>query len=168
MQVMAVNEWLRSDKTFHIMRDHPSHNGERQFDCHLILLATMLRCMVNVPGYILAGLWGGKVQNDSIRDQWTEMGQAIFSSVPRSPWDFDQTLLRRIVWPYARRDAVQHDAYFCHYFQQFQPVRPFPTRRVQRSYVGWGPVRSNLTQTGITECPVRCRPKEHWLDWEFC
>ena len=33
---LAVDEWLKSDKNFHIMRDHPWHNTE-----------------------ILAGLWGG-------------------------------------------------------------------------------------------------------------
>ena len=28
LQVSAVGEWLESDRTFHIIRDHPSHNGE--------------------------------------------------------------------------------------------------------------------------------------------
>ena len=26
-EVAAVKEWLDSNQTFHIMRDHPSHNG---------------------------------------------------------------------------------------------------------------------------------------------
>ena len=27
-QVSAVNAWLEANRTFHIMRDHPSHNGK--------------------------------------------------------------------------------------------------------------------------------------------
>ena len=27
-QVAAVSDWLKTNKTFHIMRDHPSHNGK--------------------------------------------------------------------------------------------------------------------------------------------
>ena len=45
----AVDEWLNSDKLFHAIRDHPSHNG-----------------------VLLAGLWG--VKNYQNRDLVSELG----------------------------------------------------------------------------------------------
>ena len=45
----AVEEWLKSEKCFHIMRDHPAHDE-----------------------VILAGLWGTKLSNEKIRAQWKE------------------------------------------------------------------------------------------------
>lgn len=34
-EVSAVEEWVQSDKTFHIMRDHPSHNGNNKIQVTL-------------------------------------------------------------------------------------------------------------------------------------
>jgi len=45
----AVDEWMRSDKSFHIMRDHPAHTTT-----------------------ILAGLFGSKLLNLEIRNQWNK------------------------------------------------------------------------------------------------
>lgn len=80
-------------------------------------------------GYIMAGLWGAK--NSADRDKIFDLGSTLFHSKPRKYWDFDQALLRRIVWPEAVRSVLQHDAYSCKYnkFNQFHPVMPFPSRR---------------------------------------
>ena len=44
----SVQKWLNSNQTFHIMRDHPHH--DRKF---------------------LAGMWGVKLNQQSIREKWS-------------------------------------------------------------------------------------------------
>ncbi len=89
---------------------------------------------------MLAGLWGAR--NSNKRDSLYELGKAIFNAKPRNYWDFDQALLRRIVWPEAAKDSMQHDSYTCN-FEKFAPNSfPFPTRRGEdHLYAGWGPVK---------------------------
>lgn len=144
-EVAAVKEWLGSNETFHIMRDHPSHNG-----------------------YMLAGLWGGR-RIAGQPSNLVELGSTLFHSQPRHYWDFDQALLRRIVWPEAVKNSVQHDSYSCN-FEKFNLVhhcRPFPTKRQGKLYVGWGPVKGPQNKTGIKPCPKQCRPNDN-QDWIFC
>lgn len=43
----AVQDWLKSDKVFHVMRDHPLHDFS-----------------------IFGGLWGSKLFNEKIRSKW--------------------------------------------------------------------------------------------------
>ena len=62
---------------------------------------------------MMAGLWGAK--NSANRMRTADLGNALFNEEPRRYWDFDQALLRRVVWPEARKDALQHDAYSCGY-----------------------------------------------------
>ena len=62
---------------------------------------------------MMAGLWGAK--NSANRMRTADLGNALFNEEPRRYWDFDQALLRRVVWPEARTDALQHDAYSCGY-----------------------------------------------------
>ena len=70
----AVEEWLRSDKDFHFMRDHPQHD---------------------VP--ILGSGWGVKLGRDEVRNRWKKvwteaMEDEIFWK-DRFERDFDQMLL---------------------------------------------------------------------------
>ena len=44
----AVDDWLKSDKDIHLMRDHPGHRF----------------------GRFLAGMFGTKLTNDTIRQKW--------------------------------------------------------------------------------------------------
>ena len=115
----------------------------------------------------MAGLWGAK--NSADREKISELGSTLFHSKPRKYWDFDQALLRRIVWPEAVRSVLQHDAYSCKYnkFNQFHPVMPFPARREGLLYAGWGPVKTSPNRTGIVACPKNCRPRDH-PDWVTC
>ena len=46
-QIAAVNEWLDSDKSFHMMRDHPLHDIG-----------------------MLGSAWGVKLNKDYIRKKW--------------------------------------------------------------------------------------------------
>lgn len=81
----AVDDWLASDKDFHIMRDHPYHATE-----------------------ILGGMWGAR--NGVIKDidLWiAEYEQGDFYQV-------DQNFLREIVYPKIKDNCVVHDPFFDH------------------------------------------------------
>ena len=82
-EFLAVEEWLRSDKSFHIMRDHPYHTT-----------------------VILGGMWGCKfpvLKNmKSMIDEYTK-GEF---------WQVDQNFLREIVYPLIKNDAIVHDEFF--------------------------------------------------------
>lgn len=81
---IAVNEWLDSGKSFHIIRDHPHH------------------------GYkILGGLWGvrgGKLRN---------MMQLIGRWQKQDRKQTDQQFLAHLVYPIIRNDCFIHDIFFC-------------------------------------------------------
>jgi len=79
----AVDEWLASDKDFHIMRDHPYHN---------------------VP--ILAGMWG--VRNFILSDMLCDIQE--YNNVDF--WQIDQNFLRDIIYPKVKDRAMVHDEYF--------------------------------------------------------
>lgn len=80
---VAVDEWLASDKDFHIMRDHPYHN---------------------VP--ILAGMWG--VRNGLLLDMVEDIDKYSKGDV----WQVDQNFLRDCIYPKVKDDSVVHDEYF--------------------------------------------------------
>ena len=79
----AVDEWLKSDKDFHIMRDHPQHATQ-----------------------ILGGMWGAR--NKIL----THMTQMIKSYVKGNFWQVDQNFLRERVYPQIRNKTLVHDEYF--------------------------------------------------------
>jgi len=82
-EVYAVNEWLESDKDFHIMRDHPYHNAQ-----------------------ILAGMWGcrnGILKG--ITESINEYSKGNFKQL-------DQNFLKEYVWPKISNNALSHDDFF--------------------------------------------------------
>ena len=115
----------------------------------------------------MAGMWGAK--NFLDRQKISDLGSNLFHSKPRKYWDFDQALLRRLVWPEAVQSVLQHDSYSCNYknFNQFHSVQPFPEKREGLLYVGWGPVKTSPNRTGIVTCPRVCRPLGH-PEWTTC
>jgi protein O-GlcNAc transferase len=79
----AVDEWLDSDKEFHIMRDNPYHN---------------------VP--ILAGMWG-------VRDGLlAHMIHKISEFKEPDVWFVDQNFLRDVIYPLVRGNVFVHDEFF--------------------------------------------------------
>ncbi len=80
---IAVDEWLKSDKQFHIMRDHPYHSS------HLIL----------------GGMWG--VKNPFLN----EMKKEIDSYKKNSFWQVDQNFLTEIIFPKIKDNCLVHDAF---------------------------------------------------------
>lgn len=79
----AVEEWLNSDKQFHIMRDHHYHG---------------------VP--ILAGMWGAKkgILND--------VKKMIETYQMTNYMGIDQKFLAEIIYPMVYQNSMVHDEYF--------------------------------------------------------
>jgi len=79
----AVDEWLASDKNFHIMRDHPYHATQ-----------------------ILGGMWG--VRNGLLLD----MKAAILDYTKGDFWQVDQNFLKERIYPAVASHACVHDEFF--------------------------------------------------------
>lgn len=79
----AVDEWLISDKSFHIMRDHPYHRFP-----------------------ILGGMWGYK--NKGIYD----MKKLFASFTPDNQYGTDYVFLGGVLYPLIKEDKFVHDEFF--------------------------------------------------------
>lgn len=79
----AVDEWIKSDKGFHIMRDHPYHGTE-----------------------ILGGMWGSK------KGTIFDMRLKIDNYVKGDFWQVDQYFLRDIIYPLIKNNCMVHDEFF--------------------------------------------------------
>ena len=77
---LAVNEWLKSDKTFHIMRDHPHHNF-----------------------VILGGMFGSRKIKGL--DKWSNI---INNYIQDSDKMYDQDFLRDSIYPLIKNDVIIH------------------------------------------------------------
>lgn len=80
---MAVDEWLKSDKDFHIMRDHPYHSTQ-----------------------ILGGMWG--VRNGILKN----IKDLIDDYTKGNFWQVDQNFLRDIIYPIVKGTSYVHDEFF--------------------------------------------------------
>ena len=141
----AVDEWLLSNKVFHIMRDHPLH--------------TFL---------IMGGMWGYRPRFNSTLTRLL-LGKLRNVTLMQKFAGFnDQQFLSTEMWPFVRLDVIVHDSYLC---EKFQPkARPFPTQRPSSDennlFVGCvKPCHRFHDMFGL--CPISCRPPEH-PDWIFC
>lgn len=109
-EVHAVNEWLESGKTLHVMRDHPHHYN-------------------NYP--IFGGMWGirggtgldiRKLVNDYLGERKFDTGVRML----------DMDFLRDVIWEKFKDDCFQHDEFF----NAYDGVHKFPTKRNGLEYVG--------------------------------
>jgi len=80
---LAVEEWLSSDKLFHIMRDHPHH----QFT-------------------ILGGMFGTKKNSNLV--SWKNIMNSITQCGHR---DYDQTFLNDHIYPLIKNDSLVHTSF---------------------------------------------------------
>ena len=79
---LAVDEWLESNKDFHIMRDHPYHKTE-----------------------ILGGMWG--VRNGLLKN----IKELIGDYTKGDFWQVDQNFLREKIYPLVINNSFTHDSY---------------------------------------------------------
>ena len=105
-EIHAINEWLKSEKDFHIMRDHPYHT---------------------VP--ILGGMWGSR--NDLMRkidlmgkiEEWNSF----------ATHGIDQDFLGQCIYPLIYDNAMEHSEFGLKYKGE---IRPFPTKRIDYDFIG--------------------------------
>ena len=83
----AVDEWLKSDKGFHIMRDHPNHV------CAL-----------------MPGMWGMKCGR--IKGMKKKIDRFVSGGYIEDKKGSDKAFLWGLVWPLAMEDNVTHDSYY--------------------------------------------------------
>ena len=82
----AIDEWLKSDKDFHIMRDHKYHATE-----------------------ILGGMWGAR---NGVLKGITELIEDYDTGDFDDKYQVDQNFLREIIYPMVKDNAVVHDEFF--------------------------------------------------------
>ena len=105
-EVSAINEWLESDKDFHIMRDHPYHT---------------------VP--ILGGMWGcrngimRKIQLCKMIEEWNQFERK----------GIDQDFLGKCVYPLVKDNSIEHSEFNLNFGGT---TRPFPNKRKDYEFVG--------------------------------
>ena len=79
----AVDQWLKSNKSFHIMRDHPFHDIE-----------------------ILAGMWG--VRGNMLYDM-----KELINDYPKGNfWQVEQKFLKEFIYNRIFEDCFVHDEFF--------------------------------------------------------
>ena len=140
-EVDAVNEWLKSSKSFHVMRDHPYHFFE-----------------------MLGGMWGVKQFAEEKKAAMISLYHAANSTdlwSDETKWGPDQIFLKKYIWPWARKNSLSHDSYTC---EKFPGSVPFPS---QRNEERWNFVASLFMKESILKmkCPLACRKFEEWI---FC
>jgi hypothetical protein len=105
-EVAAINQWLSSNKDFHIMRDHPYHN---------------------VP--ILGGMWGCRnglmreIGLSKLIDQWGKYERK----------GIDQEFLAKFVYPLVKDKALEHCEFNLNFGAE---LTPFPVKRENFEFVG--------------------------------
>ena len=105
-EVNAVNEWLESDKDFHIMRDHPYHT---------------------VP--ILGGMWGSrnglmrKIEIIKLIEGWNQFQRK----------GIDQDFLGKCVYSLITNTAMEHSEFGLNFGGE---TRLFQSKRVDYEFVG--------------------------------
>jgi hypothetical protein len=77
-EIKAIREWLKSDKNFHIIRNHPMHKRK-----------------------ILAGLWG--CRNKILRPLFKDYMNYISKPYTANNWIVDEIFLENIVYPYVMK-----------------------------------------------------------------
>ncbi|MGI9462105.1 MAG: tetratricopeptide repeat protein [Alphaproteobacteria bacterium] len=90
----AVEQWVNSGKSFHIMRDHIWHNE-----------------------LMMAGMWGGIA--GMLPDMIKLIGGMFQKSSSR--WH-DQVLLKNHIWPLIYQDSIQHDSFYHLFGAQNYPI----------------------------------------------
>lgn len=105
-EIKAIEEWLNSDKDFHIMRDHPYHT---------------------VP--ILGGMWGSR--NGLMRK--LELCKRIESWGRYESKGIDQDFLGEVIYPLVKDNSFEHSEFGLNFGGK---IKNFPTERIDFEFVG--------------------------------
>ena len=151
-EVLAVQEWKKTNYTFHIMRDNPAHVTD-----------------------ILGGMFGIQQHtNDSKLMRRAEFEKMVHDHGSGWTKGDDQIALTNVLTHSAVEDSVVHDSYLClQGYLEGALQLPFPTQRLSgQNFTKPAPGVPNFVgNTGndaiVHVCPVQCRPKDH-KDWLLC
>ena len=105
-EFLAVQEWIDSKKTLHVMRDHPAH---------------VIPYGINEPG-ILAGMWGIKSKTIPMTDLVSKFNQGKTLT-----YGHDQ-VFSKTIYQIFLNDRCTHD--------EFYEKKPFPIKRKNGRFVG--------------------------------
>ncbi len=103
---LAVDEWINSGKSLHVMRDHPAHGIPYG----------------NISLGILGGMWGIKSKKIPLSDMIFK-----FNENRDLKYGSDQTFLK-VVYDIFIDDKITHD--------EFYEKKPFPIKREYGRFVG--------------------------------
>lgn len=132
-EVISVNQWLLSNKLYHIMRDHQFHSD-----------------------VILAGLWAFKIYfNKTITNQLIKplLTKSIINCYQSN--NSDQIFLFNFIWPIVKEQSLQHDSFHC---QKYHLTKPFTLPKLSRTlFVGCRRPCLNHQHLPLP-CPIKCLP----------
>lgn len=107
---IAVDQWLDSNKGFHVIRDHRNHGVA-----------------------ILGGMWGAK------KGTVDNMEDLIAKDKKGDYWQVDQIFLKNVIWPLVKNDVLVHDEFFIDAFgarsQRIKCIRD-PEHFIGQAYAG--------------------------------
>ena len=112
-EILAVEEWLKTDKDFHIMRDHPYHT--------VPILGGMWGCRnkILLNMYILIENW---LNHTSKKGQWKDVQVAG-----------DQNFLAEVVYPLIYKNAFEHSEFG---LKLNNIIYSFPSKRINYEFIG--------------------------------
>lgn len=104
----AVYEWIKSDKAFNCIRDHPSH--------------------ASYP--LSGGMWGAKplALREIFRRSWKEMMYGY-----KADYLQDMDFLNKVIWPRVKAHMYCSDSVSC---DKWPGAHPFPIHRYGHEHVG--------------------------------
>jgi len=134
----AVEDWIRSGKSVHSIRDHPNH--ERPLN---------------------GGMWGG------VKGSVKGITGMIKASQFMKKYGGDLTFLNEKVWPQIKHDQMSHDAYSCKKFPNSHPFptkRPSNYQHVGQVFFEDEKFRMGDINGFMRgrEIPMACRKKPEW------
>jgi hypothetical protein len=111
-EIQSINEWINSNKTIHIMRDHPHHSSP-----------------------ILGGMWGmKKIKNFNIKEEINEYNISKNYNANEDWYDkwWDMNFLKDVIYP-----KFLHDSYInADYHAVESWSKPFTVKRTNNHFVG--------------------------------
>eukprot|EP00744_Colponema_vietnamica_P012752 GILI01017893.1.p1 GENE.GILI01017893.1~~GILI01017893.1.p1 ORF type:complete len:361 (+),score=69.57 GILI01017893.1:157-1083(+) len=109
-----VEEWEKSGKTYHVIRDHPSHSNFA----------------------MSGGMWGGKYSPT------LQLAEKMQSHNNKNEYIEDMNFLNARIWPIIKDDSIQHDSFSCvQYGARPFPVKRNGGEHIGAVYDGEGRIR---------------------------
>jgi len=110
-EVSAINEWIRSEREFHIIRDHPNHLTP-----------------------IMGGMWGCRTKVfKEIGFKMKNISQLYHSQKTNSVVGKDQDFLAEVVYPLVRKKSLEHSEFGISYGEL---IYKLPKERINYEFVG--------------------------------